>query len=181
MLTLIVDPEGDGTCRLWRNSTLIDTYRKPEMGWPTGSEMAISVGLDTRILRASVRPGVHLPSKKVGLPGYTGHIEFSNGDTVVVKQGLSVNDGRLVMQTPQGELRCPLTSITRIDLPDGKTQKPRSNKTDAHVRIGHSTLTMQITEMTEATLRGRSAYLGEVRLPRKLLRSIEFGISPTPE
>jgi len=172
--TLVFDPEAEALS-VWTNSTLLGTFREPKRGWPAGSEVTINVIPGMRILRASVRPGAHLPAKKVDLPGYTGQVEFWNGDSVFVKQGLSVDDERLTMFTPHGELRCPLKNVARINLPVGKTAKPRSNKTDARVRIGQSTLTMQITEMTETTLRGRSDYLGEVRLPRKLLRSIEFG------
>jgi len=159
--------------KVWINAKPAGKYAL-DTALPVGQEVAMYVRHGTHILRATVRPGMHAPLKDREVPADKGRVVFKNGDSWLVTRDLTVADGRLTLQTPDGELRCPFENVARIDMPVGGRTTPKHNKADVRVRIGRSLLTMQLIEMTETTLRGRSDYLGELRLPRKLVCSVEF-------
>jgi len=174
--TVAFDPAED-EIKVWVGAKLMGKF---SVGHPLqpGREVAMNLESRTHILRVNVRPGVHPPIAVGDVPANQGRVVFENGDSVLVKGNLSVVERQLVVPTPDGEMRCPLKNVARIDLPVARSTLPRRNKADVRVRMGRAVLTMQIIEMTETTLHGRSDYLGEVRLPRKLLRGIEFAVHP---
>jgi len=170
--TVSYDPVADEV-KVWVGTKFLGMFR-PYAALPPGREVAINLKPRTHILSANVRPGVHTLLKKKVVPDDHGRVVFENGDSVSVKPGLSVEDGRLIMMTANGEMRCPFENVARIDLPVARSTLPKRHKDDVRVQIGRAVLTMQIIEMTETTLRGRSDYLGEVNLPRKMLHGIKF-------
>jgi len=172
--TMAYDPERSEV-KVWINAQLAGTFVLDD-ALPVGQEVAMYVPQRTHILRTTVRPGVHAPDEDGALPANKARVVFKNGDSWPVTRGLSVADERLLIVTPDGELRCPFENVACIDLPVGESAMPRRNKGDARVQIGRAILTMQITQMSKTTLRGRSDYLGAVRLPRGLVRRIEFDI-----
>jgi len=174
--TMSYDPERREV-KVWINARLAGTFALDD-ALPAGQEVAMTVKSNTHILRTTVRPGVHPPGKEDELPANKARVVFKNGDSWLVTRGLSVADERLLIDTPDGELRCPFENVARIDLAAGESAMPRRNRGDARVQIGRALLTMQITQMSKTTLRGHSDYLGAVRLPRGLVRSIEFDIYP---
>ncbi len=172
--TVAYDPE-NGKIKVWINAKPAGVF-VVDKRLPVGREVAIGVHYRTRILRATVRPGVHPPTEGGERPANKGGVAFKNGDFLSVTRGLAVIDEQLVIDTPDGELRCPFETIAHMELPSSGIAMPRRNAGDVRVRLRRGTLTMQITEMSRTTLRGRSDCLGELRLPRKLVRSIEYDI-----
>jgi len=170
--TVSFDPDS-GEIKVWIGEEFLRTLNA-DCVMPDGEEVAIDLMPGTRVLRARARPGIHPPVEGDEFPADKGRVVLRNGDIVVATATLDVADGVLLVPTVGGQLRCPFEKIARIDLPVRKLAKPVRKRTDARVHVGHSILTMQVTEMTETTLRGRSDYLGELRLPRKLVRSVEF-------
>jgi len=174
--TMTFDPESQ-KIKVWINAEFLGTF-DTNMAMPEGRDVAIRVFTSEGTLRATVRLGLHTPTANGELPQDKGCVRFKNGDSLPLPRDMVIAGERIVIQTPDGEMRCPFDSIACIELPADRSAVPRRNKGDARVRVGRDTLTMQITAMTETTLRGRSDYLGAVRMPRKLVRSIEFDIYP---
>jgi hypothetical protein len=177
--TLAYDAESRAI-KVWVNAQLVGTFLS-DIALPAGEEVGVMVMYRTLIRSVTVRPGVHAPVEDGGLPDDKGRVVFKNGDSWLITRGVAVRRGadglgRLVLDTPDGEVGCLFGLVARIDLPAGESATPRRNPGDARVNIGRTLLTLQVGQMTETTLRGRSDYLGELRLPRKLLRSIEFDI-----
>ena len=79
-------------------------------------------------------------------------------------------------KTAHGEVRCPVGNVRQIWFAKQGLEEPRRQKGDARVRTAASSFTLGVEKLTGEHLAGNSDYLGQVKLRREAVRSIEFNV-----
>jgi len=171
------DPRA-GDMRLWAGDRQLLSSRG--QGLEHWSRFALTCTTGLAIKRIRIRPGVHPPGgdpeeKDDDPDAVDTRVILQNGDAIT-PEAIAFADGVFVLTVLGTEMKCPAERIKRLDLVSEKQARPRRRKGEARVRAGGAFLTLRIRELTAETLIGDSEYLGEVRIPRKALRGMQFGV-----
>jgi len=86
----------------------------------------------------------------------------------------TISEGIVRAMTPDGEIRLPLANVLQFILPVEGHKLPPGSGHNAIVQTGRGRLTFKLTALTPEHLVGHSALLGPVKIPRKLVHSLEF-------
>jgi len=87
---------------------------------------------------------------------------------------VTVFEGRATVMTPDGELRLPLANVVQFAFPAGSRKMTPGRDHNAIARTGRGRLKFKLTALTSEHIIGHSALLGAVKIPRKLVHSVEF-------
>jgi hypothetical protein len=164
--------------RLWADQSALFTMNL--RGPQKCKRLSLTLPSSARVKSIRVRPGMHPPGDDPDDDGdlpeaKATRVVLTNGDTVTPSKVAFADD--VFLLTVQGVvIKCPPARIKRLDLPHENRARPRRRAGDARLRAGRACLTLRVRELTADTLLGDSDYLGEVRIPRKVLRGMQFGI-----
>jgi len=98
---------------------------------------------------------------------------LGNGDTVDARS-VTMAEGVITVMTADGEMRLPLARLAWFAFPTRPRKAPPSSSHDAVIKTEHGPLSLKFTALTPEHLIGHSALLGPIKLPRKLVHSLEF-------
>jgi len=164
--------------RLWSNENAL--FTRNLRGPQKCNRFSLTLPSGSRVKFIRIRPGMHAPGSDSGEDGdapdgKSTRVVLVNGDTLTPSK-LAFAGGVFLLTVQGVELKCPPERIKRLDLAGEDRARPRRRNGDARLRAGRASLTLRVRELTADTLIGDSDYLGEVRIPRKALRGVQFGI-----
>jgi len=135
----------------------------------------ISHGPGPGTRRASILPRFVPPAKidPQPLAEDAFRLLLANGDTVDARSA-TVREGVVTLMAADGEMRLPLGRVARFTFPTISRKAPPSSGHDAVIRTESGPLSFSFTALTPEHVVGRSVLLGAVKLPRRLVRSLEF-------
>jgi len=89
-------------------------------------------------------------------------------------RSVTMAEGTIVFTTADGELRLPLARVAQFKFPAAPRKAPPGSGHNIVVKTSRGRLTFKLTALTPEHLIGHSALLGPIKLPRKLVCSMEF-------
>ena len=177
ILRFAYDP-ATGQATTWLDSNKVDSHTigpKPT----TGKYVIFISRYPCEVSYLRVLRGIVPPSEGVGGESKaetdTHTVEFSNADSISATQIL-LTEGTFVAQTTHGELRCPLEKVQDVSFASKGQEEPRRNEGDVLVEMPDGRLTLGFEKLSDEYLLGRAEHLGEVKLLRSAVRSVEFNI-----
>ncbi|TFH14401.1 MAG: hypothetical protein E4H02_09955 [Lentisphaerales bacterium] len=103
-------------------------------------------------------------------------IQFINGDKVSGKVK-SIGNSVMKFETSYATLEVPVERVMRVDMAGEEMERARRNKNDVRVHFrGVGAVTLDLVNLQDGTLKGRSENFGEVLLPINVCETMEFNI-----
>jgi len=168
------DPD-TGKAKLWLDSALLGEYSVPNK--PTsgnyvlfGSQYSVKV-TDLKVLRGIVPPsGADSEGEEE-----TDLIRFVQKDRLSASSVAMAGDA-VTLATAHGKLNVPRERIEQIVFRTKGQETPKRQKGDVRVHTAQSRLTVQFDKLDADHVIGRSDYLGDVKVLRSAVRSVQFNI-----
>ena len=127
-----------------------------------------------RVLRGVVPPSQG-SGPRTTQKSETHTLKFANEDSVSVSS-IALADGSFVADTAFGQVRCPVAKVQSIVLASKDQEEARRKKGDVQVQLKGSRLTVEFENLDEQYLLGKADHLGQVKVLRQAIKSIEFNI-----
>ena len=168
------DP-ADGSARAWYNGKPAADMTSPD-GPKEGEYVVFGATRPLAIRRLAVYCGLPAPDEPPTGPK-PGEVlaDLSNGDAVRASQ-VEFADGGFVFTTEFGRMKVGLDRVTSLAFP-AKAEKPPAGEGAAWVETSGSRFALEVLAITGESVIGRSPEFGEVKLQRRMVKSITF---PTP-
>ena len=116
------------------------------------------------------------PSQEVAKStGELDTVVLANKDRVSAT-AVALADGAFVVKTSHGEFRPPIDKVTDVIFRNTDRRRPRRRKNDVRVTTAASRFTLELQQLSADHLVGKAEHLGQVKLRRDALRTIEFNI-----
>jgi hypothetical protein len=168
------DPS-DGYAEAWYNGKQVAEITAPQ-GPKAGDYVVFGAPRPLALHRLAVYCGLPAPDRPMAGPkpgeilGY-----LSNGDTVRAGE-VEFADGNFVFTTEFGPMKVSPDRVVSIAFP-AKAEKPPPAESAALVETSGSRFALEVKAITDEFVIGKSPDLGEIKLPRRVVKSISFPAS----
>jgi hypothetical protein len=162
----------DGSAEAWYNDKPAAEMAASD-GPKEGEYVVLGAARPLAIRLLAVYCGLPAPDEPIAGPK-SGEILacLSNGDTVRASQ-VEFADGNFVFTTEFGPMKLSPGRVVSIAFPAGPG-KPPAAESAAWVETSGSRIALDVQAITDEFVIGRSPDLGDVKLPRRIVKSIAF-------
>jgi len=165
----------DGYAKAWLNGKQVAEVTAPE-GPREGEYVVFGALRPLSIRRLAVYCGLPAPDRPVAGPKPGEILSYlSNGDFVRARE-VEFTDGNFVFTTEFGPMKVSPERVISIAFPQ-KAEKPPAAESAALVETSGSRFGLQVETITDEFVIGKSPDLGELKLPRRAVKSISFPAS----
>ncbi len=168
------DP-ADGNAQAWYDGNKVAEITAP-VGPKEGDYVLFGVSRPLALRRLAVYCGLPAPDRPIA-GAKPGEIlsYLSNGDVLRASQ-VEFADGNFIFTTEFGPMKVSPERVVGIAFP-AKSVKPPAAGSAALVETSGSRLGLEVEAITDDFVIGKSPDLGELKLPRRIVKSISFPAS----
>jgi hypothetical protein len=165
------DPS-DGYAEAWYNGKQIAEIAAP-LGPKVGEYVVFGATRPLAFHSLAVYCGLPAPDRPMAGPKSGEILSYlSNGDVVRASQ-VEFSDGNFVFTTEFGPMKVSPDRVVSIAFP-AEAEKPPAAESAALVETSGNRLALEVEAITDEFVIGESPDLGEIKLPRRVVKSISF-------
>ena len=165
------DP-ADGNAKAWYNGNQVAEITAPT-GPKEGDCVVFGAARPLALRRLAVYCGLPAPDRPIPAAKPGEIISYlSNGDALRASQ-VEFADGNFVFTTEFGPMKVSPERVVGIAFPP-KAEKPSAAGSAALIETSGSRFALEVEAITDEFVIGKSPDLGELKLPRRVVKSISF-------
>ena len=166
----------DGNAKAWYNGNQVAEITAPE-GPKEGDYVVLGATRPLALRRLAVYCGLPAPDRPMAGANSGGILSYlSNGDAMRASQ-VEFVDGNFVFTTEFGPMKVSPGRVVGIAFPAKAGKPPAAGSAAALVETSGSRFALEVQAITDEFVIGKSPDLGEVKLPRRVVKSISFPAS----
>jgi len=167
------DPEGQKRLHIWVNGKAITLMKDLEGVQLKGDHIYINTNSPVTLRSVQMYAGVVEPGADLAPGKDVEIVVMVNRDALRVKD-VVVEDGKAVLQSADGEFKLDMANIGHIIMrSEGRRAMPLRDG-DVRVRLEDSIATLKLAELAAAHLTGRSESVGDLRVLRGAVASLDM-------
>ena len=178
-LRLAYDPKTQ-LAKLWFNDKLMCEKNIPGK-LASGQFVMFSSEQSCTISDLRVVQGIIPPGKALGKTNKDADIILLNKNDKLTATSVVMEDNVFDIKTTlDAKSTVNLEAVRSVIFRKSDQAKPRLHKNDVLVILPQSLITMELEQMTEEFLIGRTEIIGDLKIPRKSIKAVRFNLYKTP-